>query len=199
MIPPAQHSSPGEKSGWYMVAPSSSIEIVGAVPRDQFQKNSEFRLVRSGRLGRRTVLVRAAPRTTGTRSRTTLLSINAIPITPAATRPILSTRRRSAGPSASSTVILLQAQRGRGNGFQGCSLHGFTGQPTAHLLNFNGRKRESNWCWAAVSTGIAHYYNSASTVTQCRVVNAQIGRTDCCRANPSSLEVQRRRPILTKH
>ena len=77
------------------------------------------------------------------------------------------------------------AARRRGQGFQGCSF-GFAGQPTAHLLNFTvPAQLESNWCWAAVSTGVAHYYNSASTVTQCQVVNAQLGRTDCCR-NPSS-------------
>jgi Papain-like cysteine protease AvrRpt2 len=60
------------------------------------------------------------------------------------------------------------------------------GQPTAHLLNFTvPLQLESNWCWAAVSTGVAHYYNSASTVTQCQVVNAQLGRTDCC-TSPAS-------------
>jgi len=46
-------------------------------------------------------------------------------------------------------------------------------------------QQQSNWCWAAVATGAAHYYNSTSTVTQCQVVNAQLGRTDCCK-NPGS-------------
>jgi len=44
---------------------------------------------------------------------------------------------------------------------------------------------ESEWCWAAVSTSINHFYDSASTVTQCQVVNQQLGRTDCCN-NPAS-------------
>ena len=34
---------------------------------------------------------------------------------------------------------------------------------------------ESEWCWAAVSTSIAHYYNPSSSVTQCQVVNQQLG------------------------
>jgi Papain-like cysteine protease AvrRpt2 len=82
------------------------------------------------------------------------------------------------------TIVLLEPGAA-GRGFQGCSF-GFPGQPTAHLLNFTVPSQlESNWCWAAVSTGVAHYYNSASAVTQCQVVNAQLGRSDCCR-NPGS-------------
>jgi hypothetical protein len=44
---------------------------------------------------------------------------------------------------------------------------------------------ESNWCWAAVSTSVDHFYNVSSTVTQCQVVNNQLGRSDCCN-NPGS-------------
>src|SRR5580658_3141266 len=44
---------------------------------------------------------------------------------------------------------------------------------------------ESEWCWAAVSTSVALYYTPTSTVTQCAVVNQQLGRSDCC-SNPSS-------------
>jgi hypothetical protein len=47
------------------------------------------------------------------------------------------------------------------------------------------KQLESEWCWAAVSTSINHFYNPASTVTQCQVVNNQLGRTDCC-SNPAS-------------
>lgn len=59
-------------------------------------------------------------------------------------------------------------------------------QPLEIVLPFEVQKQlESEWCWAAVSTSIAHYYKPASTVTQCQVVNQQIGRSDCC-TNPSS-------------
>lgn len=44
---------------------------------------------------------------------------------------------------------------------------------------------ESEWCWAAVSTSVAHYYVPSSTVSQCQVVNQQLGRTDCC-SDPTS-------------
>jgi hypothetical protein len=86
--------------------------------------------------------------------------------------------------SADWTILLLQPGSA-GQGFQGCSI-GFPGKPTAHLLNFTVQaQQESNWCWAAVSTSIAHYYDSASNVTQCQVVNQQVGRNDCC-TNPGS-------------
>lgn len=39
---------------------------------------------------------------------------------------------------------------------------------------------EDNWCWAATSDGVAHYYDSASTETQCAIANATLGRSDCC-------------------
>jgi hypothetical protein len=82
------------------------------------------------------------------------------------------------------TIILFQPGAA-GQGFQGCS-YGVAGLPTAHLLNFTvPAQLESEWCWAAVSTGVAHYYSDSSTISQCQVVNHQLGRTDCC-TNPSS-------------
>jgi hypothetical protein len=48
------------------------------------------------------------------------------------------------------------------------------------------RQQQSNWCWAAVSTSVAHFYEFHSTVTQCQVVNQQVGRNDCCQNGSSS-------------
>jgi hypothetical protein len=39
---------------------------------------------------------------------------------------------------------------------------------------------ESEWCWAATSTSVYHFYNPSSTITQCQVVNHQLNRTDAC-------------------
>ncbi|WP_331447405.1 papain-like cysteine protease family protein [Streptomyces xanthochromogenes] len=48
-------------------------------------------------------------------------------------------------------------------------------------LAFNMQAQtQSNWCWAAVATSIALYYNAASTWTQCTVANSQTGQTNCC-------------------
>jgi hypothetical protein len=53
--------------------------------------------------------------------------------------------------------------------------------PRWDRLAFNMQhQQQNNWCWAAVSTSVSHYYDAASTWTQCAVANAQIGRTDCC-------------------
>src|SRR6476659_703542 len=43
---------------------------------------------------------------------------------------------------------------------------------------------QSNWCWAATSTSVSHYYWFLSTWTQCGVANAELGRGDCC-ASPA--------------
>ena len=59
-------------------------------------------------------------------------------------------------------------------------------EPLSLALPFEVQKQlESEWCWAAVSTSVNHFYNSASAITQCQVVNHQFGRSDCC-SNPAS-------------
>lgn len=48
-------------------------------------------------------------------------------------------------------------------------------------LNYtNLLQEQANWCWAAVSTAVDHFYNGSSTSTQCSVANGTLGRTDCC-------------------
>jgi hypothetical protein len=46
-------------------------------------------------------------------------------------------------------------------------------------------QEQTQWCWSATATSVAHYYNSASPWTQCSLVNAELGRSDCC-TDPSS-------------
>jgi hypothetical protein len=38
----------------------------------------------------------------------------------------------------------------------------------------------SNWCWAAASNSVSHFYWSLSRWTQCTIVNAELNRTDAC-------------------
>jgi hypothetical protein len=42
------------------------------------------------------------------------------------------------------------------------------------------RQEQTNWCWAGVSVSIAAFYDASTTWTQCELVNAELGRTDCC-------------------
>jgi hypothetical protein len=58
--------------------------------------------------------------------------------------------------------------------------------PVDVVLNFTmQRQTQGNWCWAATSTSISRFYNSASPWTQCLVANAQKGVGDCCGAGAS--------------
>src|SRR6202035_2755987 len=41
-------------------------------------------------------------------------------------------------------------------------------------------QEQDNWCWAATSDGIAHYYDKSSSWTQCEIANSELGRSDCC-------------------
>ncbi len=47
-------------------------------------------------------------------------------------------------------------------------------------------QQQTQWCWAAVSTSVSHFYNPASTSTQCDVVNAELGQTTCCHDGSTS-------------
>ena len=48
-------------------------------------------------------------------------------------------------------------------------------------INFTMQiQTQSNWCWAAVTSIVSHFFDPASTWTQCAVVNAELNRTDCC-------------------
>lgn len=81
----------------------------------------------------------------------------------------------------------LQFNQLQANGYRPYFVSGYEGvQPLEVLLDFEVQpQQESEWCWAAVSTSINHFYNPASTVSQCQVVNEQLGRSDCC-TDPSS-------------
>lgn len=37
-----------------------------------------------------------------------------------------------------------------------------------------------NWCWAAVSYNVDHYYSESSNWTQCRIAREVLKRTECC-------------------
>jgi len=42
------------------------------------------------------------------------------------------------------------------------------------------RQMHSNWCWAAVSTSVALFYDPESKWTQCGVANRNLHRRNCC-------------------
>lgn len=48
------------------------------------------------------------------------------------------------------------------------------------------QQAQTNWCWAAVSSSVAAFYNAASTWTQCKIVNPEMGQADCCTNGSSS-------------
>jgi hypothetical protein len=172
---------PWQKSGWYEIAPGSSVELVGAslqtIPDPNFAWFAQADYA-------------DGPCWSGDPAH----NWYAVPHNAAfgqcyadntgcnAAYPFVAGTLNQA--SADVTIVLLQPGTA-GQGFQGC-YYSMVGQPTAHLLNFTVQPQtQSNWCWAAVSTSVAHYFDNASTVTQCEVVNQQVGRTDCCQ-NPGS-------------
>jgi len=53
--------------------------------------------------------------------------------------------------------------------------------PTSGKLAFTIQpQQQANWCWAAVSTSIAHFFTAACAWTQCLVANSTLPRQDCC-------------------
>jgi hypothetical protein len=48
-------------------------------------------------------------------------------------------------------------------------------------LNFAMQfQQHLNWCWAATTVAVDHYYTPASVLDQCTLVNQRLGRGDCC-------------------
>lgn len=41
-------------------------------------------------------------------------------------------------------------------------------------------QQQTEWCWAAVSVSVDHYFNAASAWTQCLIANNQLNQSNCC-------------------
>ena len=41
-------------------------------------------------------------------------------------------------------------------------------------------QEQTQWCWAACSTNVSRFLNAASSWTQCRVANEELGQASCC-------------------
>lgn len=50
------------------------------------------------------------------------------------------------------------------------------------------KQEQTNWCWAGCSTATAHFFDPASSWSQCKVANAELGQTACC-TNPGPCNV----------
>jgi Papain-like cysteine protease AvrRpt2 len=48
-------------------------------------------------------------------------------------------------------------------------------------LDFTVQKQEqTQWCWAAVSTSVARFYDGGSGWTQCQMAGQELNRSSCC-------------------
>jgi Papain-like cysteine protease AvrRpt2 len=60
--------------------------------------------------------------------------------------------------------------------------------PTSGKLTFTIQpQQQTNWCWAAVSTSVSHFFTAASKWTQCLIANATLPRQDCCGAGAGNI------------
>jgi Papain-like cysteine protease AvrRpt2 len=72
----------------------------------------------------------------------------------------------------------LSTRKGALPEFLGNRLAAMTSQ---HQLNMQMQHQEqTQWCWCAVSVSVSHYFDAASTWTQCAMANAQLGQATCC-------------------
>lgn len=46
-------------------------------------------------------------------------------------------------------------------------------------------QQQTEWCWAAVSKSVSAFFNAATGWTQCKIVNAELARNDCCEGGNS--------------
>lgn len=58
------------------------------------------------------------------------------------------------------------------------------------VLPFNMQAQtQSNWCWAATSTSVSHYYSTLSPWTQCKVASSELDLTCCTTPVPGTCNV----------
>jgi Papain-like cysteine protease AvrRpt2 len=58
------------------------------------------------------------------------------------------------------------------------------------VLPFNIEfQTQSNWCWAATSNSVSHYYSYLSPWTQCSIASSELGQTCCNTPVPSPCNV----------
>jgi hypothetical protein len=61
------------------------------------------------------------------------------------------------------------------------------GSVSSRQLGFTmEQQQQTNWCWAAVSTSVSHYYQATSSWHQCSLANHELGQTSCCQDGSSS-------------
>jgi hypothetical protein len=53
---------------------------------------------------------------------------------------------------------------------------------TAALTFGMEQQLHPRWCWAAVAVSVARFYDAGTSWTQCRLADAELGRSDCCGA-----------------
>jgi hypothetical protein len=60
-------------------------------------------------------------------------------------------------------------------------------------------QKQDNWCWAAISVSVDHFFNPASPWEQCRLAGAELG-LDCCQDGSTERcnQVRRLDPPLTR-
>jgi len=65
---------------------------------------------------------------------------------------------------------------------------GGDGEGAGNPLAYNQQSQlQTQWCWAAVTSSIAEYYNDASSATtQCKLANAAFKQSTCCSAGSSA-------------
>ena len=58
------------------------------------------------------------------------------------------------------------------------------------VLSFNMElQTQSNWCWAATSKSVSHFYSVFSPWTQCKIASEELGNTCCDSPVPSACNV----------
>ncbi|WP_343669024.1 papain-like cysteine protease family protein [Chitinophaga sp.] len=62
---------------------------------------------------------------------------------------------------------------------------------TSAVLNFNMQAQtQSNWCWAATSNSVSHFYSSLlNPWSQCKIASAELGQTCCTSPVPGPCNV----------
>ncbi len=91
--------------------------------------------------------------------------------------PVRKPAKKSAVRKASARALAPKKASPRWHTVRAMKTPGGTSRCTGLVVD---PQQQTQWCWAAVSNSVSHFYDPGSAWTQCAVANAEMGQSGCC-------------------
>ena len=91
--------------------------------------------------------------------------------------PVRKPAKKGTVKHASAPALASKTASPRWHAVRAMTVRGGTSRCTGLVVD---TQQQTQWCWAAVSNSVSHFYDPGSTWTQCAVANAEMSQNGCC-------------------